>query len=98
MDNMSGEKFTNARVHEWLTPVIEEVTTTMHTTRIQLNSAALWWFCKQLAPEQRAEILGEYVKVQALGGGGARAGADGSTAGRPPRRARGRPRKAPADG
>ena len=98
MDNMSGEKFTNARVHEWLTPVIEEVTTTMHTTRIQLNSAALWWFCKQLTPEQRAEILGEYVKVQALGGG-PKAGEDGSIAGRqPPRRGRGRPRKAPADG
>jgi hypothetical protein len=99
MDNMSGEKFTNARVHEWLTPVIEEVTTTMHTTRIQLNSAALWWFCKQLTPEQRAEILGEYVKVQALGGG-VKASDDGSAAARPPaRRGPGRPRrKAPAGG
>ena len=42
MDIMSGEKFTNARVHDWLTPEIEAVTNAMHTTRIQLDSAALW--------------------------------------------------------
>jgi hypothetical protein len=65
---MSGEKFTNARVHDWLTPYLEALTAETHTTRIQLNSAALWWFCRRLTPEQRAEILGEYVKVQALGG------------------------------
>src|SRR5437588_5457453 len=65
---MSGEKFTNARVHEWLTPTLDAVTDTMHTTRLQLNSAALWWFCRRLTAEQRAEILGEYVKVQAMGG------------------------------
>ena len=65
---MSGERFTNARVHEWLTATLDHVTGVMHTTRVQLNSAALWWFCQELAPEQRAEILGEYVKVQALGG------------------------------
>jgi len=65
---MSGERFTNARVHEWLTPDIDAVVESMFTTRIQLNSAALWWFCRKLTPEQRAEILGEYVKVQALGG------------------------------
>jgi hypothetical protein len=65
---MSGERFTNARVHEWLTPALDAVTDTMHTTRVQLNSAALWWFCEQLDTKERAEILGEYVKVQALGG------------------------------
>jgi hypothetical protein len=67
---MSGERFTNARVHEWLTPTLDHVTEAMHATRVQLNSAALWWFCKQLDPEQRAEILGEYVKIQAMGGKG----------------------------
>lgn len=65
---MSGERFTNARVHEWLTGDLEQVVDTMHTTRVQLNSAALWWFCRRLTDEQRAEILGEYVKVQAMGG------------------------------
>jgi hypothetical protein len=67
---MSGERFTNARVHEWLTPTLDHVTEVMHTTRVQLNSAALWWFCQELHPEQRAEILGEYVKIQAMGGKG----------------------------
>jgi hypothetical protein len=67
---MSGERFTNARVHEWLTPTLDQATETMHTTRVQLNSAALWWFCHHLEPTERAEILGEYVKVQALGGRG----------------------------
>ena len=94
MDIMSGERFTNARVHDWLTPEIEAVTGAMHTTRIQLNSAALWWFCKRLSAEERAEILGEYVKVQALGGRN-RAAADGGTSGpAPKRRGPGRPRKA----
>jgi hypothetical protein len=65
---MSGERFTNARVHEWLTPEVDAVVTAMRTTRVQLNSAALWWFCRQLTAEERAEILGEYVKVQALAG------------------------------
>ncbi len=68
MDAMSGERFTNARVHEWLTPEVDAVVEAMHTTRVQLNSAALWWFCRHLTAAQRAEILGEYVKVQALGG------------------------------
>ena len=69
MDNMSAEKFTNARVHEWLTPSIDAVADAMRTTRLQLNSAALWWFCRNLSAEERANILGEYVKVQALTGG-----------------------------
>ena len=67
---MSGERFTNARVHEWLTPTLDHVTEAMHTTRVQLNSAALWWFCQRLDPRARAEILGVYVKVQAMGGKG----------------------------
>lgn len=64
---MSSHKFTNARVHEWLTPELDSAANSMHTTRIQLNSAALWWFCCRLSPEDRAEILGEFVKYQALG-------------------------------
>jgi hypothetical protein len=92
---MSGERFTNARVHEWLTPTLDAVTDTMHTTRVQLNSAALWWFCKRLEPSERAEILGEYVKVQALGGKGRARGSfsNGSptkNSKRPARRKKGR--------
>jgi hypothetical protein len=65
---MSSPKFTNARVHEWLTADLDTVARSTRSTRVQLNSAALWWFCRRLSPEQRAEILGEFVKVQALGG------------------------------
>jgi hypothetical protein len=63
---MNGERLTNARVHEWLTPALDAVTTAMHTTRLQLNSAALWWFLNRLTPKERAEILGEYVKSLAM--------------------------------
>ncbi len=63
---MNGEKFTNARVHEWLTPALDSVTGAMHTTRLQLNSAALWWFLNRLSAKERAEILGEYVKALAM--------------------------------
>jgi hypothetical protein len=92
---MSGERFTNARVHEWLTPTLDRVTEVMHTTRVQLNSAALWWFCQQLGPEQRAEILGEYVKVQAMGGKGRgrSSGPDGSASRDAKRVARQKPQR-----
>jgi hypothetical protein len=87
MDPMSGERFTNARVHEWLTPGVDAVVEGMHTTRVQLNSAALWWFCSRLTQAERAEILGEYVKVQAMAGSrpAANPGA-GTSAPRPRRR------------
>src|SRR5262245_20445249 len=68
MARMAAERFTNARVHEWLTPDLEAVTKAMHATRLQVNSAALWWFCRHMTAEERADVLGEYVKVQALGG------------------------------
>jgi hypothetical protein len=86
---MSGERFTNARVHEWLTPALDTVTDTMHTTRLHLNSAALWWFLNRLTPQERAEILGEYVKALAMAGE-QRAAPDGPAAA-----GRGRPRKPP---
>jgi hypothetical protein len=60
------ENFTNARVHEWLTEALDDATAKMHATRLQLNSAALWWFLTKLSPEERAEVLGEYTKVLAL--------------------------------
>jgi hypothetical protein len=61
-----SERFTNARVHEWLTAALDAVCQQTHSTRLQLNSAALWWFLEKLTPEQRAEILGEYTKALAL--------------------------------
>ncbi len=99
MNVMSGERFTNARVHEWLSPILDEVTDTMHTTRLLLNSAAVWWFCRKMTPEQRAEILGEYVKIQALGGDATASARGKNTDGAAPGpRKRGRPRKHPLAG
>jgi hypothetical protein len=63
-----SEKFTNARVYEHLTPALDDAVTQMHTTRLQLNSAALWWFLNRLSAEERAELLGEYVKLLAMHG------------------------------
>jgi hypothetical protein len=63
-----SERFTNARAHEHLTPALDAASEEMHATRLRLNSAALWWFLEKLTPEERAQILGEYVKVLALQG------------------------------
>jgi hypothetical protein len=97
---MSAEKFANARVHERLTPTLDHVTEAMHTTRLQLNSAALWWFCHRLTPEERAEILGEYVKVQAMGGKepSPTGSTHATTPGRASARDAGRPRRRKAAG
>jgi hypothetical protein len=60
------EKFTNARVHEWLTAALDATSEQTHATRLTLNSAALWWFLNRLTPAERAEVLGEHVKHLAL--------------------------------
>jgi hypothetical protein len=63
-----SEPFTNARVHEYLTAALDAAVADMHANRLQLNSAALWWFLNPLTPQERAEILGEYVKQLAMRG------------------------------
>ncbi len=60
------ERFTNPRVHEWLTAALDAASDDTHATRLTLNSTALWWFLNKLTPEERAEVLGEYVKALAL--------------------------------
>jgi hypothetical protein len=62
---MSGG-FTNARVHLHLDAALDAASEAMHASRLMMNSAALWWFLKKLTPTERAEILGEYVKVLAM--------------------------------
>jgi hypothetical protein len=83
---MNGERFANARVHEWLTASLDTVTDAMHTTRLQLNSAALWWFLNRLTPKERAEVLGEYVKALAMAHEKAATSRPAKPAGRRPRR------------
>jgi hypothetical protein len=61
-----SERFTNARVHEHMTPALDAVAKQMHATRLMLNSAALYWFLEKLSPEERAFMLGESTKVLAM--------------------------------
>jgi hypothetical protein len=68
MIRMSAEKFTNARVHEGWTPDLDAAVAAMRTTRVRLNAAVLWWCCRHRTPEDRATILGAYVKAQAMSG------------------------------
>ena len=62
------ERFTNARVHLHLDAALDAASEQMHASRLTLNSAALYWFLHKLTPAERAEILGEYVKVLAMVG------------------------------
>jgi hypothetical protein len=61
-----SERFTNARVHEWLSEALDAVAEQTHSTRLQLNSAALYWFLSKLTAAERAELLGEYTKALAM--------------------------------
>jgi len=61
-----SEAFTNARVHEHLTADLDRVCEGMNLSRLLTNSAALWWFINKLSAQERAEIVGEYVKVLAM--------------------------------
>jgi hypothetical protein len=72
-----SEQFTNARVHIHLTPALDTTAEQMHTTRLLLNSAALHYFLEKLTPKERAEALGEYVKVLAMHGQGGQQGRSG---------------------
>ncbi|VTS07018.1 hypothetical protein [Tuwongella immobilis] len=77
---MNSQQFTNARVHDLLVEDLNRVVQSMHTTRIMLNSAALWWFCTKVDPQQRADILGEYVKVLSMNASGDALGDDSDAA------------------
>jgi hypothetical protein len=63
-----SERFTNARVHEWLTAALDAASGQMQATRLTMNSAALWWFLTRPTPEEWAEVLGEYLKALAMQG------------------------------
>lgn len=85
---MSDRRLSNARIQSWLAADLDHVAGQMDNTKAQINSAAVWWFCHRLGPEERARILGEFVAAAALRGNqDAAAGdppLDGSTNSRPP--------------
>jgi hypothetical protein len=60
------ERLINARVHEHLSADLDRMCESMNLSRLLTNSAALWWFLNKLSAPERAEIVGEYVKVLAM--------------------------------
>jgi hypothetical protein len=58
----------NAYAHAHLREGLGAAAAELHTTRLLVNSAALWWFLTRLTPAQRAEALGEYTKALSLRG------------------------------
>jgi hypothetical protein len=59
-------RLSNARILEWLARELDTCASDLDTSKVQVNSAAVWWFCQRLTPDQRADILGEFVKHNAL--------------------------------
>jgi hypothetical protein len=59
----------NARIQGWLADDLDRVADQTASSKVQVNSAAVWWFCLRLPAEERARILGEFVTAQAMRGG-----------------------------
>ena len=67
---MPERRLCNARIHGWLAEDLDRVADQTASSKVQVNSAAVWWFCHKLPAEERARILGEFVTAQAMRGGG----------------------------
>jgi hypothetical protein len=63
---MPDRSLSNARIQGWLADDLARVAGETDSTRALVNSAAVWWFCHRLSPEERARILGEFVTAQAM--------------------------------
>ena len=66
---MPDRRLCNARIHGWLADDLDRVADQTGSSKVQVNSAAVWWFCLRLPAEDRARILGEFVTAQAMRGG-----------------------------
>lgn len=67
---MPDRRLCNARIQGWLADDLDRVADQTASSKVQVNSAAVWWFCHKLPAEERARILGEFVTAQAMRGGG----------------------------
>ena len=76
---MPDRRLCNARIHGWLADDLDRVADQTGSSKVQVNSAAVWWFCLRLPAEDRARILGEFVTAQAMLGKADGAAADGPT-------------------
>jgi len=63
---MPERRLSNARVQGWLAEDLDRVSDQVGSPKAMVNSAAVWWFCLKLTPEERARILGEFVTTVAL--------------------------------
>ena len=73
---MPDRRLCNARIHGWLADDLDRVADQTGSSKVQVNSAAVWWFCLRLPAEERARILGEFVTAQAMRGGTEPAGGE----------------------
>ena len=76
---MPDRRLCNARIQGWLADDLDRVAEQTASSKVQVNSAAVWWFCLKLPAEERARILGEFVTAQAMLGKADDAMADGPT-------------------
>jgi hypothetical protein len=67
---MADRPLCNARIQAWLADDLARAADDMDSTKALVNSAAIWWYCQKLPPEDQARILGEYVTAAALRGRG----------------------------
>jgi hypothetical protein len=65
---VSDQRLSNARIQNWLAADLDRVAGQTGNSKVLVNSAAVWWFCTQLDPSERARLLGEFVTAQALRG------------------------------
>src|SRR5205085_6446882 len=75
---MPDRRLCNARIQGWLADDLDRVAEQTASSKVQVNSAAVWWFCLKLPAEERARILGEFVTAQAMRGGAGPAGVEPS--------------------
>ena len=75
---MPDRRLSNARIHGWLADDLDRVADDTGSSKVLVNSAAVWWFCLQLPAEERARILGEFVTAQAMRIKSAEPSADGT--------------------
>jgi len=62
---MARNQFNNARVLGWLSHHLDDCSDSLASTKVLVNSAAVWWFCTKLTPDERAQSLGEFVSENA---------------------------------
>lgn len=90
---MANNRLSNARVLDWLSRPLDECSEALDCAKVQVNSAAVWWFCTRLSADERATILGEFVKQNALRGQAAVDGKHQAVDGKPHRARSGRKTK-----